>query len=492
MVEPVAELPNWQTQIDVVFSYCEEHRSAVILAACSLIAVISWVDWQLPSISIGFLHLIPILFAAAALRPKENLAMALACSYLREIADPATGTIARGLDPLNPLNWPPSACVRVPIWFAGFSMTSFFVAELNRRRVLLAERLRERDRQGRLRREIERQLDVLIETSPLAILTLDPEGRVEAANRSAQELLGLEGSPLQGKHVAAYLPILSRMLHGQHGASLRTSVECRGRRQNGEVFLAHVWLSTYRTSAGTCLAAVIWDASENLRDREGAGLDSMMATSRVLVGAIAHEIRNLAAAASVAYHLLGEDVESMGANPHYQVMGSLITGLEKIASTGLRASAGAARAVADPGTVLDETRIVVESAMREDGIELVWEIAPRLPPVQADQHSLLQVFVNLARNSQHALAGTAHPRLSITAARQDDLLVVRFEDNGPGLARPEDLFRPFQSGAAGHGLGLYIARAIMRSHGGDLRHEPRPVGTCFAVDLWPVDNKVEE
>ncbi|MGP8243794.1 MAG: ATP-binding protein [Bryobacteraceae bacterium] len=492
MVEAVAELSARRARIDVLLSYGESHRLAVVLAAGSSIAVIAWLDWQLPSVSIGFLYLAPILLAAAALRPTQILIMALVCSYFREISDPATDAATRGLGVLNPLNWPAGAGGRLLVSFAGFCMTGFFVGELNRRRLLLTEHLRERDRQNRLRGEIERQLDVLIETSPLAILTLNPEGRVEAANQSAQELLGLEGGVLQGQDVAAYLPILSRMLRGQHGASLRTSVECRGYRPNGEVFLAHVWLSTYRTSAGTCLAAVIWDASENLRDREGAGLDSMMATSRVLVGAIAHEIRNLAAAAAAAYHSLGEEVESMRSNPHYQVMGSLIAGLEKIASTGLRASAGRERAVADPGTVLDEARIVVESALREEGIELVWEIDPNLPLVQADQHGLLQVFVNLARNSQHAVAGTAHPRLRISAAFQDDLVVVRFEDNGPGVSRPEDLFRPFQPGAAGHGLGLYISRAIMRSHGGDLRHESRPEGTCFAVELWPVDNKLEE
>ena len=83
------------------------------------------------------------------------------------------------------------------------------------------------------------------------------------------------------------------------GANLRTNVECKAHRRNGEVFLAHVWLSTYHTSQGPGLAAVVWDASENLRDREGSGFDSMMATSRVLIGAISHEIRNLASAAAV-------------------------------------------------------------------------------------------------------------------------------------------------------------------------------------------------
>ena len=73
--------------------------------------------------------------------------------------------------------------------------------------------------------------------------------------------------------------------------------------------------------------------------------------------------------------------------------------------------------VADLGTVLDETRIVIEPALREAGIALIWEVGDGLPLVQADHHSLLQVFVNLARNSQQALEDCARSRrLRISAA----------------------------------------------------------------------------
>jgi C4-dicarboxylate-specific signal transduction histidine kinase len=274
------------------------------------------------------------------------------------------------------------------------------------------------------------------------------------------------------------------------GANIRTNVECKGQRRNGEVFLAHVWLSTYRTSGGPGLAAVIWDASENLRDREGAGLDSMMATSRVLIGAISHEIRNLASAAASA-HVALEAIGEVAGNEQYQVLGTLIHGLEKIASSGLRVASDREAVVADLGTVLDETRIVIEPSLREAGVRIAWEVSGGLPLVQADHHSLLQVFVNLARNSQRALENCERREMRISATLEKDLVVVRFRDSGPGVARPEELFRPFQPGAHSHGLGLYISRAILRSHGGGLRYEPEPAGSCFAVELWPAENVVE-
>jgi signal transduction histidine kinase len=296
---------------------------------------------------------------------------------------------------------------------------------------------------------------------------------------------------LQGEDVTAYLPILGRMLHSHHsGSNIRTNVECRGMRRNGDVFLAHVWLSTYRTSEGPALAAVVWDASENLRDREGAGLDSMMATSRILIGAVSHEIRNLAAAANSAYTELANQ-QPLVQNEQYQALGSLIQGLEKIASTGLRMAANREAVVADLGTVLDEARIVIEPTLREAGITAKWELGAGLPLVRADHHALLQAFINLARNSVEALEKSPHKEMHIAAAVERDLVVVRFRDTGPGVTHPAELFQPFQPGAHSFGLGLYITRAILHSHGGGLRYEPSETGSCFTVELWPVENVVE-
>jgi C4-dicarboxylate-specific signal transduction histidine kinase len=268
-------------------------------------------------------------------------------------------------------------------------------------------------------------------------------------------------------------------------------VECKAKRKNGEVFLAHVWLSTYRVSDGPGLAAVIWDASENLRDREGAGLDSMLATSRVLVGAISHEIRNLASAAASSYRGL-ISVAGVAQNRQYEALGSLIHALERIATSGLHMASEREAAVTDLGTLLDETRIVIEPFLREAAIDVTWDLAENLPLVQADHQSLLQVFVNLARNIKSVLAHSRRRELRITAGLERELVMVRFYDTGPGVAHPEELFKPFQAGAHAAGLGLYISRAILRAHGGGLRYEPQLSGSCFAVELWPEESRVQD
>jgi two-component system sensor kinase FixL len=484
------------TKLDSYLAYAESHRITVSALAGLMTAAIAWGDWVLPDISIGFLYLLPILLSAAALNKKQILAMASLCGYFREAFDPlqmSTSKMGHALRvEFDPSLWVPGSAGRMLVSIIGFAMAGFFVSEVNQRRRLLSDHLRDRERQISLRLEAERQLRILIETSPLAILTLDHTGHVALANESARQLLAFEDGSLQGAAVEDYLPILHRMLqsHQAGGANFRTNVECKGQRRNGEVFLAHVWLSTYRTSNGAGLAAVVWDASENLRDREGAGLDSMMATSRVLIGAISHEIRNLASAAASSHGAL-LDVPGVAGNDHYQVLGTLIRGLEKIASSGLRVASDRERVVADLGTVLDETRIVIEASLNEAGIDVAWEVAADLPRVQADHHSLLQVFVNLARNSQQAMEHGARRELRISAKVESDLVLVRFRDTGHGVAHPEELFRPFQPGAHSFGIGLYISRAILRAHGGGLRYEPQDVGSCFVAELWPVENVLE-
>jgi hypothetical protein len=207
-------------------------------------------------------------------------------------------------------------------------------------------------------------------------------------------LLRLERQSLAGEEIKAYLPILRSFLSFRDSAAeLRTVVETRGQRADGEAFLAHVWLSTFVRDSGLCLAALIWDSSENLRDHEGTGPDSMMATSRVLIGAISHEIRNLAAAASVAYRDLARG-PAHARHDQFHALGAVMDALENISTSGLKLAAHSSAAVADLGMVLDEARVLTEASFRDE------------------------VSVDLVR--------------------------IRFLDSGPGVSNPDTLFKPFQ------------------------------------------------
>jgi two-component system, LuxR family, sensor kinase FixL len=114
---------------------------------------------------------------------------------------------------------------------------------------------------------------------------------------------------------------------------------------------------------------------------------------------------------------------------------------------------------------------------------VTWDIPNNLPPVWADRHSVLQVLLNLTKNSERAVESAADKRISIGVVAHDGIVSIRVADTGPGIAAGDKLFQPFQKGAESTGLGLYLSRAFVRSFHGDLRHEATPSGCVFVIDL---------
>jgi signal transduction histidine kinase len=77
-------------------------------------------------------------------------------------------------------------------------------------------------------------------------------------------------------------------------------------------------------------------------------------------------------------------------------------------------------------------------------------------------------------------------QVKVYALREDGVVQVVIEDDGPGLGgKSEDGLKPFYSTKAGGlGLGLPIAHKIVRLHRGELRLEDRaPKGVRVSVRL---------
>src|SRR5262249_26375321 len=157
------------------------------------------------------------------------------------------------------------------------------VYELVRSRQIALQHLEEIENESKARREAEEQLEVLVQSSPAAIFTMDSGGRVLLANDAAHRLLALEPGTLAGRSIRDFLPALMNVpAPDNNRPSFRTAMQCRGRTNDGEAFLADIWFSTYRTAAGPRLAAMVVDSSEDLRNREELNLHQLMAGSRIL------------------------------------------------------------------------------------------------------------------------------------------------------------------------------------------------------------------
>lgn len=249
--------------------------------------------------------------------------------------------------------------------------------------------------------------------------------------------------------------------------------------------MAGVWFSTYATISGPRLASIIVDLSEDIRDREQLSLDHLLKNARIVMGAISHEIRNFCGAISVVHRNLSH-VARLTDNRDFQALGTLVEGLEKIAALDIKPSSEQRLTALEIPSLLDELRLLIELSLHESGIQIVWRVGDNLPMVSADRYGLIQVFLNLVKNSQRAMETSDRKQLTISAVVENQNMIIRFEDTGHGVTAPEKLFQPFQTKAVATGLGLYVSRAILRTFRGDLHYEPKDQGCSFAVSLVPV------
>jgi two-component system sensor histidine kinase KdpD len=122
------------------------------------------------------------------------------------------------------------------------------------------------------------------------------------------------------------------------------------------------------------------------------------------------------------------------------------------------------------------------------GRPVTTELPEGLPLLSIDPVLVEQALVNVLENAaKHTPPGTP---VSVAAVRQGATVTLEVADRGPGLPPGEEelvferFHRAARPGVRGAGLGLAIARAIARAHGGQLTAENRPGGgAAFRLTL---------
>ncbi|HWK10756.1 MAG TPA: ATP-binding protein, partial [Vicinamibacterales bacterium] len=180
-----------------------------------------------------------------------------------------------------------------------------------------------------------------------------------------------------------------------------------------------------------------------------------------------------------------------GARRQAQLIDDLLD-VARIMSGKLRLS----RAAVDARDIVIAAIELVQPASDAKGIRLVVDVAPAIPPVDADGSRLQQIVWNLLSNAIKFTPeqGTVGVRL----AAVDDVVEIAVTDTGPGIAADflESVFEPFRQADAtttrahgGLGLGLAIVRHLVDAHGGTVRAASAGAGcgATFTVRLPVTD-----
>jgi two-component system cell cycle sensor histidine kinase PleC len=146
--------------------------------------------------------------------------------------------------------------------------------------------------------------------------------------------------------------------------------------------------------------------------------------------------------------------------------------------------------------ILSSCLLIVEAKAREKNIAVECKVDAEFPLLLGDALRLKQILINLLGNAVKFTAEKG--RVSVTAERiGDDHAAITVTDTGIGMAPAEidTALRPFgqiDSGFnkrhEGTGLGLPIAYALTRMHGGELRIESekgRGTRVCIILPVAP-------
>jgi signal transduction histidine kinase len=140
----------------------------------------------------------------------------------------------------------------------------------------------------------------------------------------------------------------------------------------------------------------------------------------------------------------------------------------------------------DLGPSLSNTVAVLKSKAREKSVDVTLNLEADLPRVRGFASELSQVWGNLIDNALDAARSGG--RVDVFASREKQSVVVRILDDGAGIpAEIRNLiFDPFfttKPMGQGTGLGLDIARRLVRHNDGTVEFDSQPGRTEFQVRL---------
>lgn len=217
------------------------------------------------------------------------------------------------------------------------------------------------------------------------------------------------------------------------------------------------------------------------------GLQGMLQRQRALLLAISHELRSPLTRARLNAELSAQTPERGALLRDLALMSELISDLLE----GERLAAGTAALAREASDLNTLVREVVATQFAGQPVQL--DLAEDLPALQLDRPRVRMLVRNLVDNACRHGAGVAGP-VSVSTRVEGDAVHLRVRDHGPGVpeAQIEHLAEPFYRpdtartrSTGGVGLGLYLCRLVVQSHGGLLTLRNAAPGLAAEI-RWPL------
>lgn len=358
-------------------------------------------------------------------------------------------------------------------------------------------------------------LETIFQSLHEGVVVIDGRGRVDYANRAAENLLGFELAKARGRPAERYL----REIDWDRILSLDEAEWSRLISSEIEItYPQHRFLNFYvvplagEPSVESTVVVILRDVTHERKEDETLLESERLNAVKLLAAGVAHEIGNPLNALTIHLQLVERELAGLrspdsGSRPgeiagaKWDEIGELVgiardevSRLDLIITQFLRAIRPSKPSlhVCRIETLLKETVTLLKQEIQDRRIQVELEMATSLPKVRIDRSQMKQAFFNIIRNAFQAMPDGGV--LQVHVSRSDQHLAVSFRDNGVGINADDmgRLFEPYYTTREeGSGLGLMIVQRIVQDHGGQIEIvSKKDVGTSLTVLLPLVERRV--
>ena len=334
----------------------------------------------------------------------------------------------------------------------------------------------------------EKYYELILNNINSGVIALNSKGFVIQSNLFALKILGLEVFTHTRQLQKVSLQLQQTIEEIQSGETKRITYT----NERGSVQL--LINATSIIMNGEKLTLLVFNDIENEMDEKE--IDSWIRLIRVLAHEIMNSIAPITSLSDTLLSLHKNDDPEIEAS---QLKENTINGLHVISETGkglisfvesyrkFTRIPKPEREYVDMNEFIHRMVILCSMEPYFENVTIDTEIHPENVKVFADPNMLGQVLLNIMKNAIQAMQGKKNSKLHVRVEAAANQTQIKITDNGPGI-EPEilnEIFVPFfTTKTEGTGIGLSIARQIMRTHGGNIKVSSIPgKETTFTLSL---------
>lgn len=318
---------------------------------------------------------------------------------------------------------------------------------------------------------------ILLDQAGAGILVIDEQGNIPTINQRALKLMGRQSLRHQDQLKAVDVHFHQTIRDATSGEKRLIAL------QNNERVKQLIVNTTHLVNLGQSFRVITLQDIRNELDQQE--LDAWIRLIRV----ITHEIANTTGPLISLSRSMQERIRQLPANDNSHFLDEALTIITE-RSEGLASFVSSYRKlmkvplpVLQPikaTAVIDKIRILMSALLKEEQVTLNADVHPSDLTILIDEGLFSQALLNLIKNALEALRGSEMGLIEI-GVRTDTAgkVIWKITDNGPGLPAEhmDDIFVPFFTNKVeGSGIGLSLARQILRLHGGSLTGQNQPEG----------------